>query len=59
METGLVIERTVNGGQGLDPSRLFTCEFLFEDVPVPGLPSLPDVRFIVQGLTTPQGPQAG
>ena len=55
VETGLVIERTVNGGQRLDP----TCEFVFEDVPVPGLPGLRDVRFIVQGLTTPQGPQAG
>jgi hypothetical protein len=58
VETGQVIERTVNGGQGIDPSRLFTCEFLFEQVPVPGLPGLRDVRFIVQGLTTPQGAPA-
>jgi hypothetical protein len=59
VETGLIIERTVNGGQGLDPSRLFTCEFVIEDVPVPGFPGLRDVRLIVQGLTTPQGPPAG
>jgi hypothetical protein len=56
IETGLVIERTVQGGQGIDPSRLFTCEFVFEDIPVPGLPGLRDVRFVVQGLATPQGP---
>lgn len=58
VETGQVIEQTANGGQGLDPWRLFTCEFLFEDVSVPGLPGLRDVRFIVQGLTTPQGQPA-
>jgi hypothetical protein len=59
VETGLVLERTVNGGQGIDASRLFTCEFLIEDVPVPGLPGLRDVRLTVQGLTTPQGPPRG
>ena len=58
VETGQVIEHTVNGGQGLDPSRLFTCEFLFEDVDVPGFEGPRDVRFIVQGLKTPQGPPA-
>jgi hypothetical protein len=56
IETGQIIDRTVNGGHGLDPARLFTCEFVFEDVEVPGLPGLRDVRFIVQGLPTPQGP---
>lgn len=59
IETGLVLDRTVNGGQGIDPARLFTCEFVFEDVAVPGLPGLRDVRFVVQGLPTPQGPPAG
>jgi hypothetical protein len=59
IESGQIIERTVNGGQGLDPARLFTCEFVFEDVEVPGLPGLRDVRFIVQGLPTPQGPPDG
>ena len=59
VETGQIIERTVNGGQGLDPARLVTCEFLFEDVDVPGLPGPRDVRFIVQGLRTPQGPPDG
>ena len=59
IETGLVIQRTVNGGQGIDPSRLFTCEFVLEDVPLPGLPGLRDLRLIVQGLPTPQGSPAG
>jgi hypothetical protein len=59
IETWLVIQRTVNGGQGIDPSRLFTCEFVLEDVPVPGLPGLRDLRLIVQGLATPQGPPGG
>jgi hypothetical protein len=52
VESGSVLERTVNGGQGIDASRLFTCEFLIEDVPAPGLPGLRDIRLTVQGLTT-------
>ena len=58
VETGAVLKRTVNNGQGIDESRLFTCEFVIQDVPVPGLPGLRDVRLTVQGLPTPQGPRS-
>ena len=50
---GVILQQSVNG-RGVDPARLTTCQFLFEDVDWPGL-GLIDVIFQVQGLITPQG----
>jgi hypothetical protein len=51
--TGEVLDQTVTG-RGIDPDRLVTCEFLFEDTDVPGVGVI-DVLFRVQALVTPQG----
>ena len=52
-ETGEVLDEIVNG-RGIDPDRLVTCEFLFEDTEIPGVGVI-DLLFRVQALITPQG----
>ena len=52
-ETGVVLDEIVNG-RGIDPDRLVTCEFLFEDTEIPGV-GLIDLLFRVEALITPQG----
>jgi hypothetical protein len=52
-ETGDVLDEIVNG-RGIDPDRLITCEFLFEDTEIPGVGVI-DLLFRVQALITPQG----
>ena len=52
-ETGTVLDEIVNG-RGIDPDRLVTCEFLFEDTEIPGVGVI-DLLFRVQALITPQG----
>jgi hypothetical protein len=51
--TGEVLDQIVNG-RGIDPERLVTCEFLFEDTEIPGVGVI-DLLFRVQALVTPQG----
>jgi hypothetical protein len=51
--TGDVISQDVSG-RGIDPDRLVTCEFMFENTEVPGVGVI-DVLFRVQALVTPQG----
>ena len=52
-ETGEVLDEIVNG-RGIEPDRLVTCEFLFEDTEIPGVGVI-DLLFRVQALITPQG----
>lgn len=51
--TGEVLDQIVTG-RGIDPERLVTCEFLFEDTEIPGVGVI-DLLFRVQALVTPQG----
>jgi len=52
-DPGVPLQQEVKG-RGVDPSRLVTCEFVFEGFDWPGIGVI-DVLFQVQGLMTPQG----
>ena len=49
--TGEVLDQIING-RGIDPERLVTCEFLFEDTEIPGVGVI-DLLFRVEALVTP------